>query len=132
MAKVITSQTLRKRKIPNVWVLCGSCSIIRKAKKQYTVRINPVFDFLGQLEYSIENKFGRKLPIFFGPVSYIDDINNGFTHDEQPLYFSKSSSYKDDLEFRIVVYPPYEIKNLEPETFKLPEPGRVVSKVLTI
>jgi hypothetical protein len=130
--KLISSVTIRKRRIPDAWAFCGTCSTVSKAKKQHAIRINHTMDFIRQLDYSLEQKFGTKLPIFFGPISYYNLETDRFSPHEQPPYFSKLDKYKDDLEFRIVIIPPENIKDLKPEIFKLPEPNKIFSKTLIL
>jgi hypothetical protein len=131
--EIISSVTIRKRRIPDAWAFCGTCSTVSKAQKKYAVRIDRIFDFMRQLDYAMEQKFGEKLPIFFGPVSYYDLQADMFSSQEQPVYFAKQCKYKDDHEFRIVVLPPPPmIDNLQPETFILPEPSKVFSKPLIL
>jgi hypothetical protein len=130
--KLISSVTIRKRRIPDAWAFCGTCSTVSKAKKQFAIRVDHPMDFVRQLDYSIEQRFGTKLNILFGPVSYYNLNMDMLSPQEQPPYFSKLEKYKDDLEFRIVIIPPDNIKDLKPEVFKLPEPNKIFSKALIL
>lgn len=128
--EIVVAQTLKKRRIRDAWAFCGSCSPASKAKKSYAVRVEPVIGFMQQLDYALEKKYGEKLQILFGPVSYYTEEMNSFSIHEQPPYFSKLASYKDDLEFRIVVIPPDSMAKIKPQTFQLPEPNKIFSKAL--
>ena len=132
LPKIVVAQTLRKRRIPDAWAFCGSCSPASKAKKSYAVRIEHVIGFMQQLDYALEKKYGEKLQILFGPVSYSTEEMNSFSKHEQPPYFSKLEIYKNDLEFRVVVIPPDSLEKIEPETFQIPEPNKIFTKAFCL
>lgn len=110
--EVIISHGIRKRRIPDVWAFCGTCSPVSTARKPFSVRVNHVVGFIRHLDYALQLRFNQQLKNLFGPVSYYDDEQNMMSPHEQPPYFSKLAKYKDELEFRIVIIPPSSIEHL--------------------
>src|SRR6185295_16072510 len=96
--KLVTAFTSRKRRIPDAWGFCGTCSPVSAAKKPYAAMIINLRYFVQELDFLIEQKFGQQLPILLGPVCYYSNEGvNAINPQENPPYFSKLESYKNDL-----------------------------------
>lgn len=126
--EVIIAHSIKKRRIPDVWAFCGTCSPASSARKPFSVRVNHVIGFIRHLDYALQLRFNQQLKILFGPVSYYDEDHNAMSPHEQPPYFSKLAKYKDELEFRIIIIPPLGIEEIQPEVFKQPDPYKIFSK----
>ncbi|MES2838609.1 MAG: hypothetical protein V4667_13855 [Bacteroidota bacterium] len=114
----------KHRKLFDAWAFCATASSASTAIKEHCVCINNFGYFLNQVEIAVKNKFGENHPVLFGPVAYNlkeDDLSSTIQH---PPYFTKPKQKMTDLEFRIVIPAPKEIKESDmiPLTLTIPNP----------
>lgn len=122
--------THRHRRISDAWAFCATTSSASSAKKKYCVWVKDVNYFLNEIDIAVRNKFGKELPILFGPVAYNSKQADGFSKVHHPPYFTKSETKLTELEFRIVIPPPKDMDDcdMQPFTLIIPKSSHIFEK----
>ena len=124
----------KHRRISDAWAFCATPSSASLAKKEFCVWIKDVNYLLNQIDKAVQIKFGQELPILFGPISYNSKDADVFSKVIHPPYFTKPEAKMGDLEFRIVILPPnnMKIQDILPMTLIIPNPSFIFEETLVV